>query len=101
MVANSMENDFRGHDSTLAPAFLFLLGDQVLYYGEKEYYYSEFYSPYVQYPAPILALAGNHEGTALPAFYQNFCAPKYGFAQAAGGLDRTSQVQPGVYFALG
>ena len=35
-------------------------------FGEREYYYDQFYEPYRDYPAPILALAGNHDGMAAP-----------------------------------
>ena len=40
----------------------FHLGDVVYYFGEATYYYDQFYEPYRDYPAPILAIAGNHDG---------------------------------------
>jgi hypothetical protein len=100
VVANGMEDDFRVSDKSLSPSFLFLMGDQVLYFGGSEYYYSEFYSPFVQYPAPILALAGNHEGSAINAFLDNFCATGFHLTDAARGINRTAQIQPGVYFTF-
>ena len=50
--------------------------------GEAQYYYDQFYEPYRDYPAPILAVPGNHyekvspeaHTASLAAFLQNFCA---------------------------
>ena len=58
-----------------------------------------------------MALAGNHDGMVAPdtnavtlaAFLRNFCAdPAAGFVATAeaGGLNRTAQIQPGVYFTF-
>jgi len=88
-----------------------MLGDVVYNFGEPEYYYDQFYEPYRNYHAPIFAAAGNHDGMVSPlaharslaAYLRNFCAdPKQGFTVTpeAGGLSRTAQIQPGVYFTL-
>ena len=61
-----------------------------------------------EYPAPILAIAGNHDGMVVPgstvptlkAFLENFCAEGFHQTAASGGLGRTAQIQPGVYFTL-
>jgi hypothetical protein len=90
------------------PLFLFHLGDVIYSFGEAEYYYDQFYEPYRDYPAPILALAGNHDGmvapgtnaTTLAAFLDNFCATEFEVAPEAGGLSRTAQIQPGVFFTF-
>jgi hypothetical protein len=88
-----------------------LLGDIVYSFGELEYYYDQFYEPYRNYQAPILAAAGNHDGMISPlahakslaGYLQNFCAdPAAGFrvTREAGGLSRTAQIQPGVFFTF-
>ncbi len=48
------------------PAFLFHLGDVVYDFGEAQYYYDQFYEPYRNYPAPIFAIPGNHDGFIVP-----------------------------------
>jgi hypothetical protein len=77
-------------------------------FGEAQYYYDQFYEPYRDYPAPILALAGNHDGmvapgasaTTLAAYLENFCATDFEVTPEAGGLSRTAQIQPGVFFTF-
>jgi hypothetical protein len=86
------------------------LGDVVYSFGESEYYYDQFYDPYRNYPAPIFAVAGNHDGMVAPnstrpslsAFLANFCTasqPPHRTPEV-GGLVRTAQIQPGVYYTL-
>jgi hypothetical protein len=110
-VADKMVGDFDETDPREMPQFLLLLGDVVYNFGEPEYYYDQFYEPYRNYHAPIFAAAGNHDGMVSPlahaqsleAYGRNFCAdPQQGFVVTpeAGGLSRTAQVQPGVYFTL-
>jgi hypothetical protein len=110
-VADKMVGDFDETDARETPKFLLLLGDVVYNFGETEYYYDQFYEPYRNYHAPIFAAAGNHDGMVSPlvhaqsleAYQRNFCAdPAHGFTVTpeAGGLSRTAQIQPGVYFTL-
>jgi hypothetical protein len=107
LVADKMVADFTD-DDTDKPLFLFHLGDVIYSFGEGKYYYDQFYEPYRDYPAPIVALAGNHDGMVAPgtkvaslaAFLENFCAPKFEVAPEAGGLSRTAQIQPGVFFTF-
>ncbi len=110
-VADKMVGDFDEADPREVPQFLLLLGDVVYNFGETEYYYDQFYEPYRNYHAPIFAAAGNHDGMISPlahaksleAYLRNFCAdPAKGFVVTpeAGGLSRTAQIQPGVYFTL-
>jgi hypothetical protein len=107
-VADKMVGDFDETDSKEIPQFNFLLGDVVYNFGEAKYYYDQFYEPYREYPAPILACAGNHDGmispeahaTSLSAFLRNFCAESFTVTPEAGGLSRTAQIQPGVFFTL-
>jgi hypothetical protein len=110
-VADKMVGDFDETDARETPKFLLLLGDVVYNFGEVEYYYDQFYEPYRNYHAPIFAAAGNHDGMVSPlaharsleAYQRNFCAdPRQGFVVTpeAGGLSRTAQIQPGVFFTL-
>jgi hypothetical protein len=108
LVADKMVTDFQEPNAADVPSFLFHLGDVVYYFGEGTYYYDQFYTPYRQYPAPILAIPGNHDGVVyasdpaptLTAFLTNFCAPSPVQSPDSGGLLRTAMIQPGVYFTL-
>jgi hypothetical protein len=107
LVADKMAADFTD-DERARPMFLLHLGDVIYSFGEGQYYYDQFYEPYRDYPAPILALAGNHDGmvgpgtsaTTLEAFLENFCQTKFVVTSEAGGLARTAQIQPGVFFTF-
>jgi Calcineurin-like phosphoesterase len=107
-VADKMVSDFDEVDSANIPKFFFHLGDVVYSFGEAAYYYDQFYDPYRNYPAPIVALAGNHDGMVAPnsnvptlqAFLANFCQTEFIVTPEAGGLSRTAQVQPGVFFTF-
>ena len=110
LVADQMSNDFRAATAGTGPSFLFLLGDVIYNFGEAQYYTDQFYLPYQHYPAPILAVAGNHDGmvapgstaTTLQAFRDNFCA-QYRYVSGAAPepqWDRPTQIQPGVYFTF-
>jgi hypothetical protein len=103
-----MVTDFTEANAADVPSFFFHLGDVVYYFGEATYYYDQFYEPYRSYPAPILAIPGNHDGVVyasdpeptLDAFLRNFCAASPAQSPDAGGLARTTIIQPGVYFTL-
>ncbi len=106
LVADVMARDFAG--SGPAPAFCYHLGDVVYYNGEGTQYYPQFYEPYRDYPAPILAIPGNHDGDpldaslepSLAAFVRTFCAKSPGVLPEAGDAPRTTMVQPNVYWTL-
>ena len=108
LVADKMVTDFNEANLADVPSFLFQLGDLVYYFGEATYYYDQFYEPYRDYPAPILAIAGNHDGVVYPkdpaptldAFLRNFCSATPVPSPDAGNLLRTTMTQPGVYFTL-
>ena len=108
LVADKMVADFSEANPADVPSFFFHLGDVVYYFGEATYYYDQFYDPFRNYPAPIIAIPGNHDGvvyasdpeTTLEAFLRNFCAPSFAPSPDAGGLDRTTMIQPGVYFTF-
>ncbi len=107
-VADAMTADFQGKTGASGqPAFFYHLGDVVYFFGQESYYPEQFYEPYRNYPGPIFAIPGNHDGfmfkgepagSSCEAFVDNFCtaAP----TQGAPGFDRTTLTQPGVYFTL-
>ncbi|MDQ2801305.1 MAG: metallophosphoesterase [Pseudomonadota bacterium] len=107
-VADKLVGDFDEADPREMPQFLFHLGDVIYNFGEDRYYYDQFYDPYRAYPAPIFALAGNHDGMVAPvdatpsvtAFLRNFCAERFERLPESGGLLRTAQIQPGVFFTF-
>ncbi|HKV60889.1 MAG TPA: metallophosphoesterase [Candidatus Acidoferrum sp.] len=109
-VADLLTNDFHISTGANRPAFLFHLGDIIYNFGEPQYYYDQFYEPFRNYPAPILAVPGNHDSFVIPgttaantplkAFTRNFCATSPVVTAEAGSLHRTAMTQPGVYFAL-
>jgi hypothetical protein len=107
-VTDKLANDFVNEPAGEKPAFFFHLGDIVYSFGEGKYYYDQFYEPFRNYPAPILAIPGNHDGLVykgdplptLDAFLRNFVSDTPVQTPEAGGLIRTSMTQPGVYFAF-
>jgi predicted phosphodiesterase len=91
------------------PAFLFHLGDIVYHYGEESQYQQQFFKPFEHYPAPILAIAGNHDSDinpdnatyeSLDAFTKVFCTTASQPIAFAGGSARKSMKQPNVYWTL-
>ena len=107
-VTDKLTADFNEANASEVPQFALMLGDVVYSFGEGKYYYDQFYEPYRNYPAPILACAGNHDGMVSPeahaasltAFLRNFCAETFAVTPEAGGLSRTAQIQPGVFFTF-
>jgi Calcineurin-like phosphoesterase/Iron/zinc purple acid phosphatase-like protein C len=108
LVADKMVSDFDEENSADVPSFFFHLGDVVYYFGEATYYYDQFYEPFRNYPAPIVAIPGNHDGVVYPndpaptldAFLRNFCAASPAPSPDAGTLVRTTMIAPGVYFTF-
>ncbi len=108
LVADKMVTDFAEANAADIPSFYYHLGDVVYDFGEGEYYYDQFYEAYRNYPGPILGIAGNHDGivypgdtaTSLTAYLRNFCAATAGASPDAGGLVRTTMIQPGVYYTF-
>ena len=107
-VADKMNGDFDGESGGSQPSFMYHLGDVVYSFGEGRFYYDQFYDPYRNYPAPIVAIPGNHDGLVykgdndgtLAAFLRNFVTEKAQLSPDAMGLRRTTITQPGVYFAF-
>jgi hypothetical protein len=108
-VALYMEQDFATTgDQSHNPSFFYHLGDVVYYAGEAANYYWEFYEPYRHYPAPIVAIPGNHDGDvdplapapSLAAFVANFCAQAPVHRPEAQDTVREAMIQPNVYWTL-
>jgi calcineurin-like phosphoesterase family protein len=96
-------------DENERPSFLYHLGDLVYHYGEPEQYANQFFKPYESYPAPILAIAGNHDSDVNPdsepyqsldAFTKVFCDTEPRMIAFSGTSQRKSMVQPNVYWTL-
>ena len=108
LVADKMVTDFDEASGADVPSFFFHLGDVVYYFGEATYYYDQFYEPFRNYPAPIVAIPGNHDGVVYPkdpaptldAFLRNFCAATPAPSPDSGTLVRTTMIAPGVYFTF-
>jgi hypothetical protein len=108
LVADKLVRDFGDPLPAERPQFLYHLGDLVYSFGEAKYYYDQFYEPYREYPAPIFAVPGNHDGLvysnegvpSLQAFLRNFVSPQPVKTPESGALIRTAMTQPAVYFAL-
>lgn len=107
-VAQQMEGDFA---DAAPPAFFYHLGDVVYFYGAAEEYFPQFYEPYDQYPAPIFAIPGNHDGDlsrqmetdgipSLAAFVDNFCQRIPHHTREALDAARSAMTQPNVYWTL-
>ncbi len=110
LVTDALVADCQAAAPDVQPAFLFHLGDVVYSFAEAQYYYDQFYEPYRNYPGPVFAIPGNHDGmlppepapgvTSLQTFLRNFCAADFSITPEAVSLHRTAMTQPGVYFAL-
>jgi hypothetical protein len=107
-VADKMCADMQEVNAADIPSFFYHLGDVVYNFGEDQYYYDQFFDPFRDYNAPIVAIAGNHDGEVYPgdpsgtlqAFQKVFCSSGFQHLPEAGGLSRTSMIQPGVYFTF-
>lgn len=112
-VATYMELDFADNETTGGnPSFFYHLGDVVYYDGEVANYYWEFYEPYLHYPAPIVAIPGNHDGDvdpidpnnkasdSLKGFVRNFCAQTPIHLPEADDVPRDAMTQPNVFWTL-
>ncbi len=108
-VTRFMECDFTGvPDPADRPSFFYHLGDVVYYDGEGANYWPEFYEPYLIYPAPIVAIPGNHDGdvnpatgeTSLQAFVRNFCSQSAVISPDNRDAPRRTMTQPNVFWTL-
>jgi hypothetical protein len=110
IVADHLERDVQEAPAAhrADPAFLYLLGDVVYYYGAATEYHHQFYEPYIHYSLPIVAIPGNHDGDvdphdprpSLAAFVENFCAAAPSITSEAGDSTREAMTQPYVYWTF-
>jgi acid phosphatase type 7 len=90
------------------PSFFYHLGDVVYYDGESANYWPEFYEPYLQYPAPIVAIPGNHDGdvnpstgeTSLQGFVRNFCSQSAVISPDNRDAPRRTMTQANVFWTF-
>ena len=97
-------------DRSDQPQFLYHLGDIVYNYGEASEYYGQFFEPFGKYPAPIFAIAGNHDADVNPdsvnryqsldPFTTVFCDNQPNDIIFAQKAERKSMVQPHVFWTL-
>jgi hypothetical protein len=109
-VADQVSLDCATSNQNNHPSFAYHLGDVVYDFGEKQYYYDQFYEPFRNYPLPIFAVPGNHDSFITPGtkpadeplttFARNFCSESLVITPEARSLHRTAMLQPGVYFTL-
>lgn len=105
MLRHFKENGSEADD----PQFLYHLGDVVYNFGEASEYQKQFFAPYERYPAPIVAIAGNHDSEVNPdsrpyksldAFTAVFCDTERRTVPFSGSAGRKSMNQPNVYWTL-
>lgn len=92
------------------PQFLYHVGDIVYHFGEADQYERQFFTPYQDYPAPIYAIAGNHDSdvnptakppySSLAPFTSVFCGKTPRPVPFGKKLNRMSGIQPHVYWTL-
>jgi hypothetical protein len=105
-IADHMTRQIHESEMPDQPSFFYHLGDVVYYHGEGECYHDQFYHPYQDYPAPIFAIPGNHDGDTrdakdtLEPFLANFCTAEATHLPEAGHSDRPTMIQPNCYWRL-
>ncbi|HEY6534565.1 MAG TPA: metallophosphoesterase [Candidatus Nitrosocosmicus sp.] len=110
-IADAMDQQISEAQSnvTIAPLFLYHLGDVIYFNGQSYYYNSQFYEPFQNYHAPIFAIPGNHDGDnqarrgdpvdtepSLFGFMRNFCDTTSNHESPY----RATMTQPYVYWTL-
>jgi hypothetical protein len=105
-VAAAMKSDLNQVDAD-RPRFFYHLGDVVYYNGEVDKYYDQFYEPYDHYAAPIIAIAGNHDGspidetqTSLDGWIGYFMTSVPHVDPVSQDAPRVTMSLPNVYFTL-
>ena len=105
-VADHMTRQINSAKLPEQPSFFYHLGDVVYYNGENDGYHDQFYHPYQDYPAPIFAIPGNHDGSNLdPAqslvpFMTHFCSDEPRHPEEAVHALRPTMTQPNCYWRL-
>jgi hypothetical protein len=109
VMVKQIEDSRTNKEPAEEPLFFYHLGDVVYFNGMSVDYPVQFYEPYQNYDAPIVAIPGNHDGdtrtrkgdvpddeSTLFGFMQNFCAPSPQFIFK----HRPTMTQPYVYWTL-
>ena len=110
-VAAEMTRQFDGVvEEEGNPRFLYHLGDVVYHFGEAIHYDEQFFTPYSKYPAPIFAIAGNHDSDVNPnsevpyesldafqAVFGNTVSSEISFNKEKSWKSRT---QPNIFWTL-
>jgi hypothetical protein len=105
-VADHMGRQIYESDLADQPSFCYHLGDVIYKNGEDSEYYDQFYYPYEDYPAPIFAIPGNHDGKTLDPepslgpFMKHFCSRAASHTPEAGESNRPTMIQPNCYWRL-
>jgi len=110
-VASAMIKQFGDYkNDNDVPQFFFHLGDVVYNYGQAAQFEPQFFSAYKHYPAPVFAIAGNHDADidpldpnkpqSLDAFMKVFCTTQTELIPFAGDNNRKSNIQPNIYYTL-
>ena len=116
LVAQVMAMDLHRPNPADHPAFFLHLGDVIYNHqfhtpeSKAKMYEPQFYVPYGNYPAKIIAIPGNHDSNpqedpaSIDAFQANFCATPpasdAGLKELLQSPHRPPMFQPGVYFRL-
>ena len=105
-VAAAMDIDLELPDAT-RPRFFYHLGDVVYFNGQISDYYDQFYEPYSQYGAPIIAIPGNHDGdpidaqqVSLDGWVRYFMQGTPAVQPESGDAPRVTLSLPNAYFTL-
>jgi hypothetical protein len=91
-----------------SPQFCYHVGDVVYFTGMHDDYYGQFYEPYSQYSAPILAIPGNHDGevddptqqTSLDGWVAYFMQPHPDVDPVSKDAPRVGLSLPNVYWTM-
>lgn len=106
-VVEAMAGQF--DDASDKPQFLYHVGDIVYNHGEASRYADQFFKPYASYPAPIMAIPGNHDADVNPlvepyksldAFTSVFCDTAPQTVSFSKNAARKSITQPNIYWTL-
>ena len=101
-VADKMCGDMQEANAADVPSFFFHLGDVVYDFGEDSYYYDQFFDPFRDYDAPIVAIPGNHDGEIYPPTIRQLASVSEGLLrQLVSTSARSGRPEPDVNDSAG